>query len=237
MKPFITALLLMAGTFSPVSAANWIPLPASESAEVDTDSYVDSGVRASMDLKLSLDGTSVISTMEFDKDRRTYHIAAVKTLAADGSVKESTRFSDDSWSPLLPNSFGRNVYTHFIDQPIPHFTNPQWLPLFKESGVKFHGSTYDIEKQTLRYKNGYATFFLRIAYPWKDQDFSQVIYHIRMDVPNKKVQTLSMTEYDFDGKIKNHGRGSTERAPILPDTPMDQVHRYIKGEVDAGRLK
>ena len=51
MKLFITALLLMAGTFSPVSAANWVPLPASESAEVDTDSYVDSGVRASMDLK------------------------------------------------------------------------------------------------------------------------------------------------------------------------------------------
>ena len=47
MKPFITALLLMAGTFSPVCAANWVPLPASESAEVDTDSYVDSGVRAS----------------------------------------------------------------------------------------------------------------------------------------------------------------------------------------------
>ena len=63
MKLFITALLLMAGTFSPVSAANWVPLPASESAEVDTDSYIDSGVRASMDLKLSLDGTSVISTM------------------------------------------------------------------------------------------------------------------------------------------------------------------------------
>lgn len=186
MKLFITALLLMAGALSPVGAANWIPLPASESAEVDTDSYVDSGVRASMDLKLSLDGTSVISTMEFDKDRRTYHIAAVKTLAADGIIQESTRFSDDSWSPLLPNSFGRSVYTHFIEQPIPHFTNPQWLPLFKESGVKFHGSTYDIEKQTLRYKNGYATFFLRIAYPWKDQDFSQVIYHVRMDVPNKR---------------------------------------------------
>ena len=54
MKPFITALLLMAGTLSPVGAANWIPLPASESAEVDTDSYIDSGVRASMDLKLSV---------------------------------------------------------------------------------------------------------------------------------------------------------------------------------------
>ena len=58
-----------------------------------------------------------------------------------------------------------------------------------------------------------------------------------MDVQNKKVQTLSMTEYDFDGKIKNHGRGSTERAPILPDTPIDQVHRKKKGEDEAGRLK
>ena len=77
MKLFITALLLMAGTLSPVGAANWVPLPASESAEVDTDSYVDSGVRASMDLKLSLDGTSVISTMEFDKDRRNVVGAAV----------------------------------------------------------------------------------------------------------------------------------------------------------------
>ena len=86
MKSLITALLLMAGTCVPVSSANWIPLPASESAEVDTDSYIDSGIRASMDLKLSLDGTSVISTMEFDKDNRTYHIAAMKTLADRKSV-------------------------------------------------------------------------------------------------------------------------------------------------------
>ena len=96
MKKFLTALLLMAGTLSPVGAANWIPLPASESAEVDTDSYLDSGIQASMDLKLSLDGTSVISTMEFDKDRRTYHIAAVKTLAADGSIQKS-EFSDGTY--------------------------------------------------------------------------------------------------------------------------------------------
>ena len=38
--------LTHAGTLSPVGAANWIPLPASESAEVDTDSYLDSGIQA-----------------------------------------------------------------------------------------------------------------------------------------------------------------------------------------------
>ena len=41
MKKFLTALLLMAGTLSPVGAANWIPLPARESAEVEPAASLD----------------------------------------------------------------------------------------------------------------------------------------------------------------------------------------------------
>ncbi len=238
MKKFLTALLLLTAGVMPAAAENWISLPGSESAFVDTDSYIDSGIIADMDIKLSLDSDAVISSMSFDKGRRAYRIAAVKVLAADGSVKGNTTYADDagSWNTLQPNSFGRNVYTHFVENPIPHFKNPQWSTIYKEEGIKFHGSTYDIEKNTISYKNGYATFYLRIAYPWEDQNFSQVIYQVRMDVPNKRVQTLSMTEYDMHGKIKNHGAGGNDRAPIAADTPMEKIHAYIKGEVDAGRL-
>ncbi len=238
-KKILTALLLLACGICPASAENWIPLASNESCEIDTDSYVDSGMRAAVDIKLRMAEETVISSMEFDRDGRSYRVASVKLLDADGSVKGTTNYPDDkdSWNALQPNSFGRNVYTHFVQNPIPHFKSPQWMTIYKEEGMKFHGSTYDVEKNTISYKNGYATFYLRIAYPWQDQNFSQVIYQVRMDVPNKKVQTLSMTEYDLSGQVKSHGAGANDRAPIAPDTPMEKIHTFIKGEVDAGRLK
>lgn len=239
MKKILFPLLALALQISPVMAENWISLPSDTTAQVDTDSYVDSGIRSSVALQLSLPQGKAISTLEFDKDRRTYRVSDVKTYTADGQLKDTMTYDDDanSWSPLLPNSFGKNVYTHFIEYPIPHFTHPTWLMVYKEDGVKYHGSTYDIEKNTIQYKNGYATFWLRIAYPWKDQDFSAVIYQVKMDIPNKRVQTLSMTEYGFDGKIKTHGAGSQERSPISDDTPMAKVHQYIKTELEAGRIQ
>ena len=233
--PFIALLL----SLSPVMAENWIALPTDSSAQVDTDSYVDSGIRSSIALSLALPQGKAVSVLEFGKDNRAYRVAEVKTFTADGKMKDDTTYSDDadSWSPLLPNSFGKNVYTHFVEYPLPHFTHPVWLNVYKEDGVKYHGSTYDIEKNTISYKNGYATFWLRIAYPWKDQDFSAVIYQVKMDIPNKRVQTLSMTEYGFDGKVKSHGAGSNERTAITPDTPMAKVHQYLKTELEAGRIK
>ena len=239
MKKFLAALLILTAAALPASAENWVALHTSESAEIDTDSYVDSGIRASVNIKLLLNNEPVMSTMEFDKNRQAYRISTVKLLSAKGDVEAVQNYPDspNSWNALLPNSFGRSVYTHFVANPIPHFANPQWMTVYKEAGIKFNGSTYDIEKNTISYKNGYATFYLRIAYPWQEQDFSKVIYQVRMDVPNKRVQTLSMTEYDLSGKIRKHGAASNERSAITPDTPMEKVHSYIKGEVDAGRLK
>ena len=239
MKKILLPLLALLLPMAPVMAENWIPLPSDTTAQVDTDSYVDSGIRSSITLSLDLPQGKAVSTLEFDKDHRTYRVSDVKTYKEDGSPKDTMTYGDDadSWSPLLPNSFGKNVYTHFVEYPIPHFNHPLWLNVYKEDGVKYHGSTYDIEKNTISYKNGYATFWLRIAYPWKDQDFSAVIYQVKMDIPNKRVQTLSMTEYGFDGKIKTHGAGSAERSPIVADTPMEKVHHYIKTELDSGRLQ
>ena len=159
----------------------------------------------------------------------------------DRSVKETHQFkySDDpqNWSRLVPHSFGMNLYTHYVANPLPRFVKPQWLLVYKEQGVRFHGSTYDVEKNTITYKDGYATFWVRISYPWKDQNFSSVIYHVKMDVPHKRIQTLSMTRYGYDGKIQSHGAGTTDRESIEPGSPMEKIHDYINKELLAGHIR
>lgn len=222
-----------------VSAENWIALPMNPNVAVDTDSYTDSGLRTSIAMQIRTPQGATISTLEFDKEHDTYRVAAMENLDNKGNVKESYQYSEspDSWSPLLPNSFGKSMYTHLVENPLPHFNNPVWLNIYTENGVRFHGGTYDIEKNTITYKNGYATFWLRLSYPWKDQDFSAAIYQVRMDIPNKRVQTLSMTEYNYDGKIKSHGAGGKTRDPIAEGTPMEKAYQYIKHELDTGHIR
>ena len=163
----------------------------------------------------------------------------MKTLDAKGTVTNDFTYSDDpqNWSALVPHSFGMNLYSHYVENPLPRFTNPQWLVIYKEEGVRFHGSTYDVEKNTISYKDGYATFWIRISYPWKDQNFSSVIYQVRMDVPHKRIQTLSMTRYDYDGKVQSHGAGSRDRETIAEGSPMEKVHAYINKELLAGHIR
>ena len=163
----------------------------------------------------------------------------MKTLDEKGTVTNDFTYSDDpqNWSALVPHSFGMNLYNHYVENPLPRFTNPQWLVIYKEEGVRFHGSTYDVEKNTISYKDGYATFWIRISYPWKDQNFSSVIYHVKMDVPHKRIQTLSMTRYDYDGKVQSHGAGSRDREPIAEGSPMEKVHDYINKELLAGHIR
>ena len=235
--PALAACLLIFCA-APVMAENWIPFQESETAYVDTDSYVDSGLRASLSVKSPLQEGYAISTIEFDREHKSYRIGDAKTFNSRGEAKESHTYSDDSqnWARLVSHSFGMNLYTHYIKNPLPRFTNPQWMTVYKEEGVRFHGSTYDVEKNTISYKDGYATFWIRISYPWKDQDFSSVIYQVKMDVPHKKIQTLSMTRYGYDGKIRSHGAGTKDREAILPDSPMEKVHEYINGELLAGHI-
>ena len=143
----------------------------------------------------------------------------------------------ENWSKILPNTLGKTIYTHYVENPLPRFTNPDWVTLYKEQGVRFYGSEYQIEKNTMSYRDGYATFWMRITYPWKDQNFSAAVYQVKMDVPNKKVQTLSMTEYDYDGKVRSHGAGSRDRGNIEPDTPMYKVYEYVNHALRTGQLK
>lgn len=233
----MAACLFMGGTQA--MAENWISFQDSATTLVDTDSYVDSGLRSSLNIKsLGKDGTT-ISTIEFDKDKRAYRVAEMKTFDTSGKETHEFRYSDDpqNWSRLVPHSFGMNLYTHYVANPLPRFVKPLWLLVYKEQGVRFHGSTYDVEKNTITYKDRYATFWVRISYPWKDQNFSSVIYHVKMDVPHKRIQTLSMTRYSYDGKIQSHGAGTADREAIAPDSPMEKIHDYINKELLAGHIR
>lgn len=129
-------------------AENWIPFQDSDTTLVDTDSYVDSGLRSSLSIKSKAKEGDTISNIEFDKNHRTYRVAEMKTLDAKGAVTNDFTYSDDpqNWSALVPHSFGMNLYSHYVENPLPRFTNPQWLVIYKEEGVRFHGSTYDVEK-------------------------------------------------------------------------------------------
>lgn len=232
----LSACLLSAG---PVFAENWIPFQGSEGTAIDTDSYVDSGIRSSIAVKAPMDDGSAISTIEFDKDKRSYRIADMKTLDKEGKMVKDFTYSDDpqNWSRLVPHSFGMNLYDHYILHPLPRFSSPVWLVIYKEEGVRFRGSTYDVEKNTITYKDGYATFWVRISYPWKDQDFSRVIYQVKMDMPHKKIQTLSMTSYDYEGKVKVHGAGTRDREDVVAGSPMEKVYEYINKELNAGHIR
>ena len=130
-------------------AENWIPFQDSDTTLVDTDSYVDSGLRSSLSIKSKAKEGDTISNIEFDKNHRTYRVTEMKTLDAKGTVTNDFTYSDDpqNWSALVPHSFGMNLYSHYVENPLPRFTNPQWLVIYKEEGVRFHGSTYDVEKQ------------------------------------------------------------------------------------------
>lgn len=237
LAPILAACLMVGG--ETVLAENWISFQDSRTTLIDTDSYVDSGLRSSLSIKSKGKEGETISNIEFDKNSRAYRVTEMKTLDEKGAVTNDFTYSDDpqNWSPLVPHSFGMNLYNHYVENPLPHFTKPQWLVIYKEDGVRFHGSTYDVEKNTISYKDGYATFWIRISYPWKDQDFSSVIYHVKMDVPHKRIQTLSMTRYDYDGKVQSHGAGSKDRETITEGSPMEKVHDYINKELLAGHIR
>ena len=67
-------------------AENWIPFQDSDTTLVDTDSYVNSGLRSSLSIKSKAKEGDTISNIEFDKNHRTYRVTEMKTLDAKGTV-------------------------------------------------------------------------------------------------------------------------------------------------------
>ena len=101
----VSALLLSA---SPVWAENWLPFQDSGNTFVDTDSFVDSGIRSSIAVKSPLDGGSAISTIEFDKEingvfHNEKHIGFL--LKNSGEAGQELRLYSKSGSERLSKTF------------------------------------------------------------------------------------------------------------------------------------
>lgn len=95
----------------------------------------------------------------------------------------------------MPGTYGKNLYRHYVETPLPP-TDAKWKQLYKNN----RGAAFSIDTNSLRYKNGYADFWLAVEAPNQEKDLSRIIYRIRMNMAYKKVMTLSATEYNAAGK-------------------------------------
>lgn len=241
MKKFLLAAFVLLGTLPtqiPAEAENWIPFPSQNGFMVDTDSYVDSGLNVQISFKMPSENGFSDVQVEMDRTKRAYRILETKMYDTKGKMTHDYKYgdADNAWETIAPHSFAGNLYTHYVENPLPHFQNPNWKVIYTEPEGKYKGSSYQVETNQISYKDGYAFFWLRITYPSKEDNFSQAVYKVKMDVPHKRIQTLSMTQYDYAGNIKNHGAGSRQRDLIQDGTPMDKVHSYINKELLSGHL-
>lgn len=237
-KSFILLTLWAMLSISPVMAENWIPLPFSPNCDIDTDSVMTTDAISTLRIRMPSGKGLTTADLAFDSDHMAWAIAGNETTGQGGDVESQTRHAlgDFQWTKLKPNTFGKNLYVNYVENPMPHFSHPAWLDLYTEQGVKYHGAKYAVERNTLTYKDGYAYFWMKMMYRDKSMNYSQTIYYVKMNVPYRNVQTLSMTVYDYAGKVKIHGAGSPDKEAITPGTPMEKIYDYIQGELKSGRL-
>lgn len=232
MKKILLSLCIAALSVCPAAAENWIPVPSDSPAFIDTDSYTAEGDVATIRMKEDFGKGPVLFTLAFRTSHRTYKTMDIVLPGGEGG--KEIRYDDHDWQPVRPGTFGKNLYTHFIENPIPHFDNPRWLAVWHEQ--KQGGATLYLERSSLSYRDGYAMLYFKVAKPDKSGGLIASMYHVKMNMAYKKVQALSLTDYGTDGRITAHGAGSRTWANISPGTPMAKLYDYINGELTSGRL-
>lgn len=235
MKKLCLSLLLAALPFSCAFAENWIPFPSADPAFIDTDSYGEANGISTIRMKEDFGHGPVVFTLAFRPADRTYKTVDMLMPGKNGPVKEVLPESEP-WQKIKPGTFGKNIYTHFIENPIPRFENPRWLAIWHDQQKGKGGATIYIERDGLSYRDGYATFYFKVTAPDKNGALVTGIYHVKMNMAYKKVQALSITDYDANGHITAHGAGDRQRTDFSDDTPMGKLYAYINGELTSGRL-
>ena len=166
-------------------------------------------------------------------DYAAWRTAALVTRDKDGKVlhAEKKENPDDGWNKLMPGTYGKNLYRHYVETPLPP-SDAKWKQLYKDN----RGTAFSIDTNSLRYKNGYADLWLAVTLPDQEKDLSQIIYRVRINMAYKKVMTLSATEYNAAGKIRLHAAAEGAKENIPNDSPVEKVFEYLKDEIDSGRL-
>lgn len=146
-----TFFLALAGM--QVSAENWIKNADGSPSWIDTDSIRQEQAISSFDMRLESSDFTVVSTMEFDTSKNTWRTAALVTRDKDGKVlhAEKKENPDDGWNKLMPGTYGKNLYRHYVETPLPP-SDAKWKQLYKDN----RGTAFSIDTNSLRYKNGYA---------------------------------------------------------------------------------
>lgn len=98
--------------------------------------------------------------MEFDTSKNTWRTAALVTRDKDGKVlhAEKKENPDDGWNKLIPGTYGKNLYRHYVETPLPP-PDAKWKQLYKDN----RGAAFSIDTNSLRYKTAMPTSGL----PWK----------------------------------------------------------------------
>ena len=117
-----TLCLALAGM--QVSAENWIKNADGSPSWIDTDSIRQEQAISSFDMRLESSDFTVVSTMEFDTSKNTWRTAALVTRDKDGKVlhAEKKENPDDGWNKLMPGTYGKNLYRHYVKRPCPRLT-------------------------------------------------------------------------------------------------------------------
>ena len=158
-----TLCLALAGM--QVSAENWIKNADGSPSWIDTDSIRQEQAISSFDMRLESSDFTVVSTMEFDTSKNAWRTAALVTRDKDGKVlhAEKKENPDDGWNKLIPGTYGKNLYRHYVETPLPP-PDAKWKQLYKDN----RGAAFSIDTNSLRYKNGYADFWLAVEVPNQD---------------------------------------------------------------------
>ena len=138
---------------------------------------------------------SIYSTVEFDTAKTLWRIADVITRDKAGNVSrsEQKKAADAGWNEIIPGTFGKSLYQHYVLTDMPDLENIHPLPVYTDV---VSGSSFSIDRDSASYKNGYAEFWLIASYRKGNQPLYSVIYRVKMNMAYKKVMTLSATEYD-----------------------------------------
>ena len=127
-----TLCLALAGM--QVSAENWIKNADGSPSWIDTDSIRQEQTISSFDMRLESSDFTVVSTMEFDTSKNAWRTAALVTRDKDGKVlhAEKKENPDDGWNKLIPGTYGKNLYRHYVETPLPP-PDAKWKQLYKDN--------------------------------------------------------------------------------------------------------